>query len=93
MVHMQLEDKPSMLCYTSYMQTFALLQLVECHVVSEEPIQEQCNPGEDELTMYTIGAEWLCQKTCRTFNIYKSKYFLSYCKHFECDLTTKDLMI
>ena len=46
-----------MLCYTSYRQTFALLQVVECHIVSKDPIQEQRIPGEDKLAMYTIGAE------------------------------------
>ena len=82
-----------MLCYTSYMQTFALLQVVECHILSEDPIQEQRIPGEDELMMYTIRAEWLCQKTYSICDICVQVFSWSYCKHLECDLTMIDLMI
>ena len=66
-----------MLCYTSYRQTFALFQVVECHVVSEDPIQEQRNPGEDELAMCTIGAEWLCRKTYSICNPQSPSIFLA----------------
>ena len=79
--------------YTSYRQSFALLQVSECHVVSKDPIQEQRIPGEDELMMYTIGAEWLCQKTCSIcVNYISPSISWPYCKHLECDLTIIDLI-
>ena len=72
------------------MQTFALLQVVECHVASEDPIQEQRNPGGDELMIYTIGAEWLCRKTYSIFDIGVSGSFLSVnCPH--ADITSSNV--